>query len=56
MMKKTSSTTVIVFCLALAMFWPIYWLSFLGLLLFLIMLGTQWIQRRRKQALEASPA
>jgi len=40
---------------ALAMFWPIYWLSIVGAVLFLAMLGFQWLQARRI-ATAGSPA
>jgi TRAP-type uncharacterized transport system fused permease subunit len=40
---------------SLAMFWPIVWLNILGLLLFLSMLGIQWVQKRRL-AMEEVPA
>jgi TRAP transporter 4TM/12TM fusion protein len=32
---------------ALAMFWPIYWLSIVGAVLFLVMLAFQWLEVRR---------
>jgi TRAP transporter 4TM/12TM fusion protein len=40
---------------ALAMFWPIYWLSIAGAVLFLAILTVQWLQTRRP-ATAASPA
>jgi TRAP transporter 4TM/12TM fusion protein len=54
--KLRVAETILMGSAALAMLWPIYWLSLLGLLVFLFMLGTQWVQRRREQALEVSPA
>jgi len=48
--------TVLMGSAALAMFWPIYWLSIIGLLVFLAMLGTQWLKQRQHQRVEASPA
>jgi len=40
---------------ALAMFWPIYWLSIVGAALFLMVLTLQWLQVRRAAAVQ-SPA
>ena len=40
---------------ALAMFWPIYWLSIAGAVLFLAILASQWLQTRRTATAE-SPA
>ena len=40
---------------ALAMFWPIYWLSIAGAVLFLAILASQWLQSRRTATAE-SPA
>ncbi|MBN1104128.1 MAG: TRAP transporter permease [Deltaproteobacteria bacterium] len=41
---------VIVGVAALAMFWPIYWLSITGALFFLALLTSQWLQARRSAA------
>ena len=48
--------TVLMGAAALAMFWPIYWLSIIGLLVFLAMLGTQWLKQRHHHGVEASAA
>ncbi|MBN2124064.1 MAG: TRAP transporter permease [Deltaproteobacteria bacterium] len=40
--------TLLVGACALAMFWPIYWLSLLGAAIFLLILGLQWSQTRRR--------
>jgi len=48
--------TLLMGAAALAMFWPIYWLSILGLLVFLIMLSMQWLKQRQHKSAEISPA
>jgi TRAP transporter 4TM/12TM fusion protein len=39
---------------ALAMFWPIYWLSIAGAVFFLAILALQWLQARRTSAAESA--
>ena len=48
--------TVLMGAAALAMFWPIYWLSIIGVVVFLTMLGMQWLKQRQHQGVETSPA
>jgi len=46
--KLTIYETVIIGAASLAMFWPIYWLSFAGAGVFLVILVLQWLERKRK--------
>jgi TRAP-type uncharacterized transport system fused permease subunit len=46
--KLTIYEAVIVGAASLAMFWPIYWLSFAGAGVFLLILGLQWLEQKRK--------
>ena len=53
--KQSIIETGILGLTALAMFWPIYWLSIAGAVLFLAILASQWLQSRRTATAE-SPA
>jgi len=53
--KLSIIETGIVGLAALAMLWPIYWLSIVGAVLFLAILAFQWLQARRTATVE-SPA
>ena len=53
--KLSIIETVLLGLAALAMFWPIYWLSFAGSALFMAILAFQWLQARRTATAE-SPA
>ena len=55
MRKLSIIETGIVGLAALAMLWPIYWLSIVGAVLFLAILAFQWLQARRTATVE-SPA
>ncbi|MBN2420510.1 MAG: TRAP transporter permease [Deltaproteobacteria bacterium] len=46
--KLSIYETVIVGAASLAMFWPIYWLSFAGAGVFLVILALQWLEQKRK--------
>lgn len=52
--KLSVAETLLVGASALAMFWPIYWLSFLGASIFLLILGVQWLQNRKNPPPESA--
>ena len=54
--KLKVAETLLVGVSALAMLWPIYWLSFLGALMFLLILGVQWLQNRKNLSPESVSA